>query len=55
MGRGKANRVVLGGVPPGASGSQVRMMVEEIGIPLRVESQKNGEWVLVWELMEEKN
>ena len=47
--------MVLVGIPPGSSGSQVRMMVEDIGIPVRVESQKNGEWVLVWEFTEENN
>ena len=47
--------MVLGGVHPGASVSRVRMMIEDIGILLRVESKKNGESVLVWELMEEKN
>ena len=31
------------------------MMVEDIGVPLRVESERNGESVFSWELMEEKN
>ena len=52
---GRAHKVVLSGTPTGTTGYEVKMMWEEIGIPKRVESQRNGHWVLVWDLMEENN
>ena len=52
---GRGHNVVLSGTPTGTTGYEVKMMWEDIGIPKRVESQRNGEWVLVWDLMEEKN
>ena len=43
------------GYPDRTTGYEVKMMWEDIGIPKRVESQRNSEWVLVWDLMEEQN
>ena len=43
------------GTPTGTTGYEVKMMWEDIGIPKRVESQRNGEWVLVCDLIEEQN
>jgi len=51
----KANRVVVGGVPQGINGSQIKWMMKEIGDPIRVEAQTNGEWVVVWDVLEEEN
>ena len=52
---GRSNKVGLSGTPIGTTGYEVKMVWEDMGIPKRVEPLRNGEWVLVWDLMEEKN
>ena len=51
----RGSQGVPNGLPVGATGRQVKMMVDDIGIPTRVEPRKNGDWILVWELREERN
>ena len=52
---GRAHKVVLSGTPTVTTGYEEKMMWEDIGISKRGESQRNGGWFLLWDLMEEKN